>query len=577
MLLKLLGRYLRPYLISLIAVVVFQFAQSVAALTLPTINATIIDDGVAKGDTDLIWQLGRLMLLVSLAQIAASICAIYFGARAAMRAGAQLRADVFKKVASFSEREVAQFGAASLITRNTNDVQQVQMLVLMTCTMLVMAPMMAIGGVFMALRADGQLSWLIAVAVPLMVLVLALIVTRLIPIFVKLQDRLDNINRVMREQLTGIRVVRAFVQERREVTRFTKANDKLTDAMLRTGNLFVLMFPLIMFIVQVSSTAVLWFGASLVDEGSLEIGTLMAFLQYLMQILMGVMIATFMTIMIPRAAVSARRISEVLNTESSVHAPSDPQMLQGSPGLVEFDNAEFTYPGAEHPVLRDINFTVEPGSTTAIIGSTGAGKTTLVGLIPRLFDVTGGAVRVGGVDVRNADPDTLWSSIGIVPQRPFLFSGTIASNLRYGDPEATDEQLWNALEIAQAADFVRSKDGGLESRIAQGGTNVSGGQRQRLAIARALVRKPELLIFDDSFSALDLRTDASLRRALRARVTEATKIIVAQRVSTIVDADQIIVLDDGRVVGSGTHDALLETCSTYQEIVASQATVEAGR
>ncbi|GEK80723.1 ABC transporter ATP-binding protein [Agrococcus baldri] len=574
MLWKLIVRYVKPSWLPLILVVLFQFTQSVLSLMLPTINADIINDGVLAGDTDTIWRLGFLMLGLSLGQVTANILAILFGARLAMRAGRDLRGDIFRSVSDYSEQDVQRFGAASLITRNTNDVQQVQMLILMSCTMLLSAPMLAIGGVIMAIRADATLSWLIAVAVPLMLVVLGIIVSRMVPIFRQLQERIDGINKVLREQLTGIRVVRAFVQERREKARFAVANDKVTDAMLRTGNLFVLMFPIIMLIVELSSISVVWFGAGLVDQGELEIGTMMAFLQYLMQILMGVMMATFMTIMIPRAAVSAKRIGEVLDTEPSIERVARGEAMP-TPGTVELQDVVFRYPGAETPVLDGVSFRAEPGETLAIIGSTGAGKTTLVNLIPRLFDATGGRVLVGGADVRDVDAETLWRGISIVPQRPYLFGGTVASNLRYGNEEATDEQLWRALEIAQAAGFVQQMDGQLEARIAQGGTNVSGGQRQRLSIARALVAEPDVLVFDDSFSALDLTTDARLRAALTEAVGATTQIVVAQRVSTIIDADRIIVLEAGRVVGTGTHDQLLESNETYREIVESQMAVEA--
>jgi len=574
MLWKLIVRYVKPSWPALLLVVLFQFAQSVLSLMLPTINADIIDEGVLRGDTDTIWRLGFLMLGLSLGQVAANILAILFGARLAMRAGRDLRADIFGKVGDFSEQDVQRFGAASLITRNTNDVQQVQMLILMSCTMLLSAPMLAIGGVIMAVRADATLSWLIAVAVPLMLLVLGFLVSRLVPIFRQLQERIDRINKVLREQLTGIRVIRAFVQERRERERFAVANDGVTDAMLRTGNLFVLMFPIIMLIVEVSSVSVLWFGAGLVDSGELEIGTMMAFLQYLMQILMGVLMATFMTIMIPRAAVSAKRIGEVLDTEPSISRVAVGDRMP-TPGTIELRDVHFHYPGADTPVLDGVSLQAAPGETVAIIGSTGSGKTTLVNLIPRLFDATGGQVLVGGADVKDVDAETLWRGIAIVPQRPYLFAGTVASNLRYGNEDATDEQLWRALEIAQAAGFVQQMDRQLESRISQGGTNVSGGQRQRLSIARALVAEPDVLVFDDSFSALDLTTDARLRAALREAVGSTTQIVVAQRVSTIVDADRIVVLEAGRVVGTGTHEELLERSDTYREIVESQMAVEA--
>ncbi|WP_347756218.1 ABC transporter ATP-binding protein [Agrococcus sp. ProA11] len=574
MLWKLIVRYVKPSWLPLLLVVAFQFTQSVLSLMLPTINAEIINDGVLTGDTELIWRLGFLMLGLSLGQVTANILAILFGARLAMRAGRDLRADIFRTVGDYSEQDVQRFGAASLITRNTNDVQQVQMLILMSCTMLLSAPMLAIGGVIMAIRADATLAWLIAVAVPLMLIVLVFLVTRLVPIFRQLQERIDAINKVLREQLTGIRVIRAFVQERREKRRFAVANDLVTDAMLRTGNIFVLMFPIIMLIVELSSVSVLWFGAGLVDAGELEIGTMMAFLQYLMQILMGVMMATFMTIMIPRAAVSAKRIGDVLETEPTIERVANGVPMP-TPGTVELRDVVFQYPGADTPVLDGVSLRAEPGETVAIIGSTGAGKSTLVNLIPRLFDATGGTVLVGGADVRALDAETLWRGIAIVPQRPYLFGGTVASNLRYGNEQASDEQLWRALEIAQAAGFVQQLDGQLDARIAQGGTNVSGGQRQRLSIARALVAEPDVLVFDDSFSALDLTTDARLRAALAEAVGHITRVVVAQRVSTIVDADRIVVLEAGRVVGTGTHAELLERSETYREIVDSQMAVEA--
>jgi ATP-binding cassette subfamily B protein len=514
------------------------------------------------------------MLLITLAQMACAIAAVFFGAKAAMRVGRDLRRAVFRQVAEFSEREVSHFGAPSLITRNTNDVQQVQMLVLMTCTLLVSAPILCIGGIVMAMRQDLELSWLIAVSVPVLVIAVALIVTRMVPQFRRMQKRIDQVNRVLREQLTGIRVIRAFVRERIEVDRFGVANADVTETALKAGRLFALMFPTVMLVLNLSSVAVIWFGAFRIDDGSMQVGTLTAFLSYLMQILMAVMMATFMFVMVPRAAVCAERITEVLKTESTVRAPERPVSELAERGSVELFEVGFSYPGAEEPVLSDINFRVAPATMTAIIGSTGAGKTTMINLLPRLFDATSGSVLVDGVDVAELDPDLLWSRIGLVPQKPYLFSGTVASNLRYGKPDATDDELWRALEIAQAKDFVAAMPGGLDAEIAQGGTNVSGGQRQRLAIARALVKRPEIYVFDDSFSALDLATDARLRRALRAAEQDATFVIVAQRVSTIVDADQIVVLDDGRVVGIGRHDDLLKSCPTYAEIVDSQLTAE---
>jgi ATP-binding cassette subfamily B multidrug efflux pump len=574
MLLKLLGRFLRPHWPLLTGVIVFQLAQSLLSLWLPTLNADITDNGIAKGDTAYIIMVGAGMLGVTLLQVACSITAVYFGAKVAMRVGRDLRGAIFQKVGEFSEREVSKFGAPSLITRNTNDVQQVQMLVLMTCTLLVSAPILAVGGIILAVQQDIQLSWLIAVSVPILLVAVGLIISRMVPLFRKMQERIDRVNLVLREQLTGIRVVRAFVREDIETDRFKAANEAVTDTALMAGRLFALMFPIVMLVLNVSSVAVIWFGAFRIQDGSMQIGTLTAFLQYLMQILMAVMMATFMAVLVPRAAVCADRIGEVLGTESSVRAVENPVTALEAHGTLEFVNVGFSYPGAEQPVLSDVTLLAESGKTTAIIGSTGAGKTTLVNLIPRLFDATSGLVLVDGVDVAELDPDLLWSRIGLVPQKPYLFSGTVASNLRYGKPEATDEELWHALEVAQARDFVEQMTGELDAPIAQGGTNVSGGQRQRLAIARALVKRPEIYVFDDSFSALDTATDARLRAALSRDVSDATMIVVAQRVSTIVDADQIIVLDDGRVVGRGTHAELLQTNETYEEIVSSQFTAE---
>ncbi|NYF56871.1 ABC transporter ATP-binding protein [Micromonospora purpureochromogenes] len=574
MLIRLLRDHLRPYRRPLAGVVLLQFVGTMASLYLPSLNADIIDQGVARGDTDYIMRTGGWMLLVSLVQIACSVAAVYLGARTAMAFGRDARAAVFAQVNRFSAREVARFGAPSLITRNTNDVQQVQMLVLMSCTMLVAAPIMCVGGVVMALREDLALSWLMLVCVPVLAIALGLVVRRMVPGFREMQTRIDTVNRVLREQITGIRVIRAFVREPYETDRFGVANADLTATALRVGRLMALIFPVIMLVLNVSSVAVLWFGAQRVDAGQMQIGALTAFLQYLMQILMAVMMATFMLMMVPRAAVCAERIVEVLDTESSVVPPADPMIAMTRRAELELRRVAFQYPGASAPVLHDISFRATPGRTTAIIGSTGAGKTTLLTLIPRLVDPTAGAVLVDGVDVRLLEPNEVWRRIGLVPQRPYLFSGTVASNLRYGNPDATDEELWRALEIAQARDFVAEMPGGLDAPIAQGGTNVSGGQRQRLAIARALVRQPEIYLFDDSFSALDLGTDARLRAALRPVTADAAVVIVAQRVSTIVDADQIIVLEDGGVVGRGRHEELLESCPTYAEIVASQQTAE---
>ncbi|MGO2110831.1 MAG: ABC transporter ATP-binding protein [Pseudoclavibacter sp.] len=577
MLIKLLTRSLRPYLPLLIGVLVFQFLQALAALTLPSINADIVDQGVANGDTEYIWQRGGVMLIVSFGQIIGSIIATYFAAQAAMRVGRDIRTQVFARVSTFSEREVSQFGPGSLITRNTNDVQQVQMLVMLGSTMLVSAPMLAIGGVIMALRQDLGLSWLIAVAVPLLLVLAGFVIARMVPLFRTFQTKIDAVNRILREQLTGIRVVRAFVREDIERERFEVANFDLMTVGRKVGELFVLLFPLAMLVLNVTVVAVVWFGGIRVGNGDIEVGTIFAFMQYVMQILMGVLMASFMTVMIPRAAVCAERISEVLATDTSVTTVASPVSDFPEVGRVEFRGVGFTYPGADEPVLSDISFTANRGETVAIVGSTGAGKTTLIGLIPRLFDVTEGTVLVDGVDVREADPGLLWRRIGLVPQRPFLFKGSIRSNLEFGKSGATEDEMWRALEIAQARDFVEKRDSGIDSRIAQGGTNVSGGQRQRLSIARAIMHEPEILVFDDSFSALDLSTDARLRKALWNELPEVTKIVVAQRVSTVVEADRIVVLEGGRAVGIGTHDHLLETSDTYREIVESQLGAEAAR
>ncbi|TQM38054.1 ABC transporter ATP-binding protein [Pseudonocardia cypriaca] len=574
MLIRLLRTHLRPYSRPLLLVVVLQLAGTIASLYLPSLNADIIDRGIARGDTGYIMSVGGWMLVVTFVQIVCSVAAVYFGARAAMGFGRDVRAALFHRVGEFSVREVNHFGSASLITRGTNDVQQVQMLVLMTCTMMVAAPIMCFGGVVMALREDTHLSWLMLVCVPVLVVAIGALILRMMPGFRAMQSRIDEVNRVLREQITGIRVVRAFVREPHETARFETANASLTEVATYVGQLQALIFPTVILVLNLSSVAVLWFGAERIEAGEMQIGALTAFLAYLIQILMAVMMATFMTMMIPRAAVCAERISEVLDTESSVAPPAQPITPPAPTGALELRGAGFAYPGADAPVLHDVTFTARPGTTTAIVGSTGAGKTTLLGLVPRLFDVTSGSVRVDGVDVRELDPEYLWSRVGIVPQRPYLFSGTVASNLRYGNPDATDEELWAALEVAQAADFVRAMPDGLDSPIAQGGTNVSGGQRQRLSIARVLVRRPQIYLFDDSFSALDLATDARLRASLRPVTATATLVVVGQRVASIRDADQIVVLDDGVVVGIGTHDELLAGCPTYGEIVASQFTPE---
>ncbi|WP_307217158.1 ABC transporter ATP-binding protein [Microbacterium sp. SORGH_AS_0888] len=577
MLTTLLIRYLRPSRWSLAGVLVFQFLSALASLFLPSLNADIIDNGVSRGDTAYIWRTGLFMLTVSLGQIVCSVVATWFAARAAMMLGRTLRDDIFERVSGFSEREVTDLGAGSLITRNTNDVQQVQMLAMMAATFLVSAPLLAIGSVILAIRQSVSLAWIIAIAVPALLVVAGLVISRMVPLFRSYQGKLDGVNRIMREQLTGIRVIRAFVREPIEEQRFRVANTDIMVVGRKVGSLFVLLFPAVMLILNVTVVGVIWFGGIKVDAGEVQIGTLFAFMQYVMIILTGVMMASFMTLMIPRAAVSAERIGEVLDTRSSLERPIDGAAEFPEPGTVEFRDVSFTYPGAEHPILSGVAFRAERGQTVAVVGSTGAGKTTLVSLIPRLFDVTGGAVLVGGVDVRRADLDALWRTIGLVPQRPFLFSGTIASNLRFGREEATDAELWRALEIAQASDFVAQMPGGLDAPVAQGGTNVSGGQRQRLAIARAIVHDPRVLVFDDSFSALDLATDARLRQALWRELPDVTKIVVAQRVSTITDADCIVVLDDGGVVGLGTHDELLASSATYREIVESQLGAEAAR
>jgi len=578
MLLRILRTYLSPYRRWLGGIVVLQFVSTVAMLFLPSINADIIDKGVLQGDHGYILREGGIMLGVSLLQIVCSIGAVYFSARTAMAFGRDLRRDLFHRVGSFSGREVGSFGAPSLITRNTNDVQQVQMLALMTCTMAVTVPIMMIGGVLMAMRQDLRLSWLLAVVVPVLFCAVALIVTRMVPNFRLVQQRIDNVNRVLREQITGIRVVRAFVREPLETRRFGQANAGLTEVSIAAGRWMAMMFPLVMLVVNLASVAVIWFGGHRV-AGGLGVGALTAFLSYLMQILMSVMMGTFMLMQIPRSSVCADRIVEVLDTVSTVVPPSDGITVLHRHGELDLENVFFTYPGAEAPVLSDVSLSARPGQTVAVIGSTGAGKTTLLNLIPRLFDATAGRVLVDGVDVRLLAPEALHGRLGLVPQKAFLFTGTIRSNLLHGKPDATDAELWHALEIAQARDFVEalaeeSGHGGLDAPVVQGGTNFSGGQRQRLAIARALVRRPEIYLFDDSFSALDLATDARLRAALAPETREATVLIVAQRVSTIRDADLIIVLEDGVVVGRGTHHELLSTCGTYQEIVSSQLSAE---
>nr|WP_205380311.1 ABC transporter ATP-binding protein [Streptomyces sp. SID7805] len=564
--------HLRPHRRSISLIVLLQLIQTLATLYLPTLNADIIDGGVVKGDTGYIFRLGGVMIAVTLLQIVCAIGAVFFGARTAMALGRDIRAAVFDRVQSFSAREVGTFGAPSLITRTTNDVQQVQMLVLMTFTMMVAAPIMCVGGVVMALNQDVPLSGLLLVIVPILGMLVSLIVRRMRPLFRGVQERIDTVNRVLREQITGIRVIRAFVRDQHERERFGAANTDLYDVSVRAGRLMSMMFPLVMLIVNLSSVAVVWFGGQRIDSGAMQIGALTAFLSYLMYIFMSIMMATFMVMMLPRAEVCAERIQEVLATESSVIPPEHPVTELRRHGELELRGVEFRFPGAEQPVLRDISLLARPGETTAVIGSTGSGKSTLLGLVPRLFDATGGTVLVDGEDVRTLDQETLATTIGLVPQKPYLFSGTVATNLRYGNPDASDEELWHALETAQARDFVERMEGGLEAPIAQGGGNVSGGQRQRLAIARALVRRPEIYLFDDSFSALDYATDAALRGALSRETGGATVVIVAQRVSTIRGADRIVVLDEGRVVGTGTHAELMAENETYREIVLSQLT-----
>jgi ATP-binding cassette subfamily B protein len=566
----LLRAHLAPYRRLIVLVAVLQAVQTAAALTLPGLNADIIDKGVLVGDNDYIRSHGALMLFWALVQGAFAIAAVYFGARIAMGFGRDLRASLFHRVTGFSAREVGSFGAPSLITRITNDVQQVQLLVVMAATMAIAAPITLVVGVIFAVREDVGLSMILVVAIPVAAVLLGSIVVRMVPAFRRMQDCIDGINRVLREQITGIRVVRAFVREPEETARFAAANEELTATALRGGRLMTMMFPTVNVLTNLSSVAVLWIGANRISDGDLQVGSLVAYLSYLVQILMSVVMLTFTLSMVPRASVASTRIQEVLDTETSVRPPIDPVHRVRERGLLELRGVGFHYPGAEQSVLSDISFTTRAGQMTAIIGSTGAGKTTLLNLVPRLFDATAGTVLVDGVDVRELAPEVLWDRIGLVPQRPYLFSGTVASNLRFGKPDATEDEMWEALRIAQAADFVRAMPGGLQARIEQGGTNVSGGQRQRLSIARALIRKPEIYLFDDSFSALDLATDARLRAALAPHTADAAVVIVAQRVSTITGADEILVVEDGELVGRGTHEELLATNPTYAEIVQSQ-------
>jgi ATP-binding cassette subfamily B multidrug efflux pump len=572
-LIPILRRYLPPYRWAIAFVLVLLLVQAIASLYLPELNAEIINNGVAKGDVDYILRTGGFMLVVTFALMVAAIVGVYWSARVAMGFGRDLRSAIFRTVETFSQVEVNQFGAASLITRNTNDVQQIQQVVLMALNMMISAPILTIGGVIMALRQDVPLTGILLVIIPIMVVLIGVVMSRAIPLFQAMQIKIDRINLLMRETLSGVRVIRAFVRTEHEEERFDVASRDLMDTGLRVNRLFAITMPSLMLIMNLSTVAVLFLGAYRVDSGAMPIGNLTAFLQYIMQILFAIMTAVIMFIMVPRAAVSAGRIQEVLETEPSIRDPLDP-VSPPRTGRLVFRDVTFGYPGAEEPVLRNISFEANPGETTAIVGSTGSGKSTLINLLPRFYDATSGTVEIDGVDVRAMDRQDLWRRIGVVPQRAFLFAGTVASNLRYGDETASDDDLWAALDIAQGREFVEAMEGRLEAPITQGGTNVSGGQRQRLAIARALTRKPDIYVFDDSFSALDFRTDARLRAALARELGEATVIIVAQRVGTILHADRIVVLDDGGVAGIGTHEELMQTCETYREIVLSQVTEE---
>ncbi len=572
---RLLRTYLRPYRRELVLVVALLLAQAIGNLYLPNLNAAIINNGVAKGDINYILTAGGAMLLVTLGLAVISIIGIYFGSRTAMAFGRDVRAAVFRRVGSFAQTEVNQFGTPSLITRNTNDVQQVQQVIMMGLNMMILAPIMAIGGIIMALRLNLELSATLVVILPIMVVIIAVVIRKAMPLFRAQQIKIDRINKVVREGLSGVRVIRAFVRDDYERERFTEANADLTDTATRVQRIFAFMIPTLFGIMNLSSVVVMWFGSVLVANGSMPIGDLTAFLAYIAQILISVMMATAMFAMVPRAAASADRIQAVLDMEPSVCDPVEPAALEPTGrGHIEFRDVEYRYPGAESPVLCSISFEARPGQMTAIVGSTGSGKSTLINLIPRFYDATGGAVLVDGVDVRDVPQEQLWAKIGFIPQRAFLFTGTIADNLRYGDIAASDEELWHALEVAQAASFVAEMPEGLATPVAQGGASVSGGQRQRLAIARALVKRPEVLVFDDSFSALDFKTDSALRAALKRETAESTVIVVAQRVSTIMHADQIVVMDAGTIAGIGTHEELMETCETYREIVYSQLTEE---
>ncbi|HEY3317575.1 MAG TPA: ABC transporter ATP-binding protein [Coriobacteriia bacterium] len=571
---RLLKTYLRPYAGQLALVMFLLLTQAIANLYLPELNADIINNGVAKGDVGYIMRIGGLMLGVTLVLGVISIASVYFGSKTSMSFGRDVRSAIFRRVGTFSQTEVNKFGTPSLITRNTNDVQQIQMVTLMALNVMILAPFMGIGGIIMALRQDVPLSATLLVIVPLMAVFLGFLVSRALPLFTSMQIKVDRINKVMRETLSGVRVIRAFVRDDFEQRRFAEANEDLTDTARKVFRLFALMWPVLMGVMNLSTVAVLWFGAHRIASGQMPIGNLMAFIAYITQILFSVMMATFMLTMLPRASASGKRIQEVLETEPGVRDPLVPASPSASRGYLEFHNVEFLYPGAQEPVLKDISFSAGPGETTAIIGSTGSGKSTLINLIPRFYDATAGQVLVDGVDVREMAQEDLWRKVGFIPQRAFLFSGTVASNLRFGDEDASEDELWHALRVAQGADFVTEMPEGLDAPISQGGANVSGGQRQRLAIARALVKRPEIYVFDDSFSALDFKTDSKLRAALESETHEATVIIVAQRVSTIMHADRIVVLDEGRVVGMGTHGELMVTSETYREIVYSQLTEE---
>ncbi|GAA0633724.1 ABC transporter ATP-binding protein [Sporichthya brevicatena] len=578
MLIPLLREHLRPYRRLLLAVVVLQLASTLAALYLPTLNADLIDNGIVRGDTGHILRVGAVMLVFTALQVAAAIAAVFVGAKVSMAVGRDLRAAVFHRVQSFSGEELARFGAPSLITRTTNDAQQVQGFLQVTFTMAVPAPVSAVGGIALALHQDVPLSAVFLIVLPALVVAVTLLIRAMHPLFREMQSGIDEVSRILREQITGVRVIRAFVREEHETARFTRANADLRDVALSSGRLFALMFPTVLFVVNAASVGVLWFGGHRIDDGGMQLGALTAFLSYLMQIMFAVMMATFTLSQMPRAEVCAERITDVLDTEPTVAPPVDGVTEMPTPGTLELRDVEFRFPGAEDPVLRGVDLTVTRGSVTAIVGGTGSGKTTLCSLIPRLIDPSAGVVRVGGVDARQLDPAALARAIGYVPQRPYLFSGTIATNLEFGRPGATEDEMWAALEVAQAAEFVRAMPEGLHSPIAQGGSNVSGGQRQRLAIARALIARPDLYVFDDAFSALDNSTDAALRAALVPWTAGATVLIVAQRVGTIRKADSIVVLDGGRVVGTGTHDELMASNPTYQEIVLSQlSAAEAAR